>query len=170
MGAEAALAAPIVGELRWSAALELDLPVMDETHREFVDLLAAVAGAADADLLRAWAALVDHTDAHFGQEDAWMRQTRFSSVNCHSTQHAVVLSVMREGLALGSAGRLDVIRQMAHELALWFPQHAQTMDAELALHLRGIGFDPASGEVRMPDRLPAAEIAGCGAVACTPAA
>ena len=97
-----------------------------------------------------------------------MRQTRFASGNCHSTQHDVVLTVLREGLALGATGRLDVIRQMAHELATWFPQHAQSMDAALALHLRGIGFDVATGEVSRPDLLPAGEISGCGSAACAP--
>ena len=156
-------------ELLWSDALSLDLSMMDDTHREFVALLAVAANAPDDRLVDAWAALVDHTDRHFAQEDLWMRQTRFASGNCHSTQHNVVLTVMREGLALGSAGRLDVIRQMAHELATWFPQHAQSMDAALALHLRGIGFDIATGEVSRPELLPVGEISGCGSAACTPA-
>lgn len=157
-------------ELLWSDALSLDLPLMDETHREFVELLADAADAPDDRLVEAWATLVDHTDRHFAQEDRWMRQARFASGNCHSTQHKVVLSVMREGLVQGSAGRLDTIRQMAHELATWFPQHAQSMDAALALHLRGIGFDAATGNVLRPELLPVDEISGCGSAACAPAA
>ena len=157
-------------ELPWSDALSLDLPAMDETHREFVALLAAAADAPDDALVDAWASLVEHTHRHFAQEDLWMRQTRFASGNCHSTQHHVVLSVMREGLMLGAAGQLDVIRRMAHELATWFPQHAQSMDAALALHLRGVGFDVATGAVARPDLLPAGAIHGCGSAACTPAA
>jgi len=156
-------------ELLWSDAISLDLPLMDETHREFVALLADAAKAPDDRLVDAWAALVDHTDDHFAQEDRWMRQARFASGNCHSTQHQVVLTVMREGLALGAAGQLNVIRQMAHELAVWFPQHAQTMDAALALHLRGIGFDAATGDVARPELLPLDEISGCGSAACVPA-
>ncbi|MGA0611286.1 hemerythrin domain-containing protein [Caldimonas sp. KR1-144] len=156
-------------ELTWTDALALQLPAMDDTHREFVDLLSIVARAADDTLIAAWAALIDHTDHHFGQEDRWMRETGFSSVNCHTTQHGVVLRVMREGLELGRAGRLDVIRQMAGELAQWFPQHAQTMDAALALHLRSVGFDAASGELARPELLPEAPISGCGSGSCSPA-
>jgi len=155
-------------ELQWSDALSLDMPVMDDTHREFVDLLAVVAAAPDDRLVQAWSALVAHTDQHFGQEDLWMRQSGFAPGNCHSTQHGVVLSVMREGLALGVVGRLDVIRQMAHELAIWFPQHAQSMDAGLALHLRGIGFDVGTGAVARPELLPADQISGCRSTTCAP--
>ena len=98
-----------------------------------------------------------------------MRQTRFASGNCHSTQHHVVLSVMREGLVPGGAAQLDAIRRMAHELAAWFPQHAQSMDAALALHLRSVGFDVATGALAHPERLPAGAIHGCGSAACSPA-
>lgn len=152
--------------LEWSAALALELPVMDETHREFVDLLAAVEAAPDAQALAAWSALVAHTDDHFGREDQWMRDTRFASSNCHTTQHAVVLQVMRDGEAAGRAGRIDVIRAMSRELADWFPQHAQSMDAALALHLRSVGYDLEAGIVGQPERLPVTEIQGCGGHGC----
>jgi len=158
-----------MSELHWSDALSLDMSLMDETHRQFVDLLAAVADAPDTGLVAAWVRLVEHTDAHFGQEDRWMAQTGFASVNCHATQHRVVLKVLREGLSAGAAGHLEVIRQLAHELAIWFPQHAQTMDAALALHLRSAGFDPATGDSAWPERLPAQAITGCGSASCTPA-
>ena len=150
-----------MSKLRWSDALSLDLPLMDATHREFVDLLAAVADAPDSDLVAACGRLVDHTDAHFAQEDRWMAQTRFASGNCHATQHDVVLKVLREGLAAGAAGQLEVIRHLARELAAWFPQHTQTMDTTLALHLRNVGFDPLTGVVAHHERLPAETITGC---------
>ena len=155
--------------LEWSDALSLDLPLMDDTHREFVDLLAAVDAAADDAQFPAWRALVDHTQRHFDQEDRWMLETRFASGNCHSVQHKVVLEVMREGLKRAEAGDHEILRMMSGELALWFPQHAQSMDAGLALHLRRVGHDPATGAVMNPDALPQGEISGCGSVACTPA-
>ncbi|KZT15862.1 hemerythrin [Acidovorax sp. GW101-3H11] len=158
-----------MAQLEWSDALNLDLPLMDDTHREFVDLLAVVAQADDAHLQPAWQALVEHTDQHFGQEDAWMASTRFASGNCHSMQHRVVLQVMREGATRAAQGDLQVLRVMASELALWFPQHAQSMDAALALHLRRVGFDPATGVVHAPQALPGELIHGCGGATCSDA-
>lgn len=156
-----------MAHLEWSDALHLDLPLMDDVHREFVDLLAAVDTAADAQLLPAWRALVDHTDHHFAQEDRFMVATRFASGNCHTTQHRVVLQVMREATTRAQQGDLQVLRVMASELAQWFVQHAQSMDAALALHLRRVGFDPATGTVHAPDALPEALIHGCGGATCT---
>lgn len=156
--------------LQWSDALALDLPLMDDTHREFVALLAQVDDAGDADLLDTWQALIAHTDDHFGREDEWMKNTRFASSNCHSMQHEVVLKVMREGLARGQSGDLATVRQMASELGIWFPQHAQSMDAALALHLRRVGYDPLTGIVSAPQALPAEMIHGCGDSCSTDAA
>lgn len=136
--------------LQWSDALSLDLPLMDDTHREFVDLLAQTAQAGDGALLAAWQQLIDHTQDHFDREDRWMADTGFSATHCHTTQHRVVLQVMREGARRGQGGDLAVVRQMVSELALWFPQHAQSMDAALALHVRRVGYDTATGTVRMP--------------------
>lgn len=153
--------------LTWSEALVLELPVMDETHREFVDLLAQAEASPDEALLQAWDALIAHTDDHFGREDAWMLATGFAPGNCHATQHKVVLQVLREGADRGRKGDLAPIRQMIRELAVWFPHHAQTMDAALALHLRSTGYDPATGEVRVPEALPAEAIHGCGGATCS---
>lgn len=158
-----------MARLEWSDALSLDLPLMDDTHREFVDLLAQAQDATDAQLAAAWLALIAHTDDHFGQEDRWMAATRFASSNCHSMQHKVVLQVMREGAAQAADGNLDAVRAMAGELALWFPQHAQSMDAALALHLRRAGYDPLTGVVSRPEDLPAGLVEGCGSAACSDA-
>ena len=138
--------------LTWSDALSLELSFMDDTHREFVNLLAATELADDDTLNERFTALIEQTQEHFGGEDKWMKDTKFSSTNCHTTQHNVVLEVMREGLRRGSEkGDMAVMRQMTHELAMWFPQHAQTMDAALALHPRRVGYDAETGIVSAPE-------------------
>lgn len=153
--------------LQWSESLALGLPFMDDTHHEFVDLLNTVVKASDDQLLTAWQILIAHTDDHFDREDQWMQNTRFSSSNCHTMQHKVILQVMREGDVRGQAGELEVVRQMARELGIWFPQHAQSMDAALALHLRSVGYDMVTGIVHAPQALPQEEIQGCAGASCS---
>jgi len=158
-----------MASLEWSDALSLDLPIMDDTHREFVELLAIAQRSTDEDLHASWQRLVNHTADHFGQEDRWMLATRFSSINCHTLQHKVVLEVMREGIALAASGDIAALREMARELALWFPKHAQSMDAALALHLRREGYDPVTGLVDCPAGCAPADtglITGCGSASC----
>jgi hemerythrin-like metal-binding protein len=140
---------------------------MDDTHREFVDLLTQVVNATDTSLLCLWRELIKHTALHFAREDRWMKDTGFASTNCHSTQHQVVLQVMREGDKRGNAGDLAIVRQMAEELGIWFPQHAKTMDAALALHLHGVGHDESTGQVNMPESFSTETIEGCHNLLCT---
>jgi hemerythrin-like metal-binding protein len=155
--------------LLWSDSLALGLDVMDETHREFVALLKQVDQAAELDLLPAWQRVVDHTEDHFGREDQWMRTTGYSSSNCHTMQHQVVLQVMREvATRVQQSNDSAMLRDMSQQLGQWFLHHAQSMDAALALHLRNAGFDPLTGIVNLPEALPAHIIHGCGGSACSP--
>ena len=155
--------------LLWSDSLALGLDVMDETHREFVALLKLVDQAAESDLLPAWQRVVDHTQDHFDREDQWMLSTGFSSSNCHTMQHQVVLQVMREvANRMQQSNDRAMLREMSQQLGEWFLHHAQSMDAALALHLRTAGFDPLTGVVSMPEALPADVIQGCGGSACGP--
>lgn len=154
--------------LQWSDSFTLGVPVMDETHQEFVDLLAQVVQASDAQLMALWITLVEHTDAHFAREDRWMTDTGFSADNCHSTQHLFVLNVLREGEKRGQAGDLALVRQMADELGIWFPQHANAMDAALAQHMHQVGYDVHTGQVSLPGALPAEKMGGCHGAECSP--
>lgn len=134
--------------LPWSEELELGLPAMDDAHREFVELLATARNSGDDALPAAWQALIDHTQAHFDQEEAWMRATRHVPSRAHALQHRMILQVMRDGQARALEGDITPVRLMTRELQVWFPQHAQGMDAALASHLQSVGFDPATGGMK----------------------
>ena len=138
--------------LTWSNALSLRHPTMDATHVEFVALLAAADEALhgpDARLLGAFDTLVDHTVEHFAQEDRWMVASGFEPENCHTFQHRAVLQVMSEcDRRARDENDFEPLRLAVGELALWFPQHAQQMDAALAQHLASVGFDEATGQCR----------------------
>jgi len=156
-----------VPALEWSDDFVLNVPQMDSTHQEFVELLETVETASDGAVVSAWQDLVAHTDDHFSREDRWMAETRFAASNCHSMQHKVVLQIMQQGAVQGAAGDLAMVRQMAKELAVWFPQHAASMDAALAMHLQRVGYDTETGAISAPQALPTAEIHGCASPSCS---
>lgn len=154
--------------LDWHKDLELHIPVMDKTHREFVDMLAAVEAVAEDGLLSLWCRLITHTEDHFAAEDRWMQATGFAVSNCHSTQHKVVLDIMREAHKRALEGDLAMLRGMLPELASWFNYHAQTMDAALAQHMQSVGYDPETGALSQPQALPQEVINGCGGACSAP--
>lgn len=153
--------------LVWSEELVLGLPAIDQTHVEFVELLAATELADDEQLLDRLQALTDHTVDHFGREDQWMTATAFAPVNCHGMQHRVVLQTLEELLRRGrEEGDLALVRSILPELGKWFAQHAQTMDAALAWHLDQVGFDETTGQMSRPPSAAAPAESGCGSSSC----
>jgi hemerythrin-like metal-binding protein len=161
--------------LNWTDALALHQPLMDDTHREFVGLLAEVEAAVDqpdatSAVSDSLARFVAHTEAHFAQEDAWMARIGFAPTNCHATQHAQVLQLLREvQRRLHDDGNLALVGQLVPALAEWFVPHAQNMDGGLAQVMQATGFDPATGTMTNPPDAPsdaAFEPAPAAAHAC----
>ena len=131
--------------LEWSETLAVGQNVMDATHREFVDLLNRVGGAADADLLECLDAFATHTETHFRQEEAWMEQLAFPPLACHRGEHENILEVVREVRRRVAGGELQFGRTLAAALAEWFPLHAGGMDTMLAQCIAATGFEPKTG-------------------------
>jgi len=129
--------------LAWSDQLAVGQSVMDDTHREFVEQLNRVASAADAGVLAALDEFIAHTEAHFGQEEQWMEAMQFAPLGCHRGEHAKILETAREVRKRVAAGDVRLGRTLAEALAEWFPQHAASMDAVLALYMTETGYQPA---------------------------
>ena len=120
--------------MAWRDSFLLGLPAMDATHREFVECVAALQGAADAELLERLGDFERHAVAHFEQEEQWMNSTSFPAAQCHADEHAAVLASVREVQALlqQDAANRQVARDLTQALVDWFPGHADYMDASLS--------------------------------------
>ena len=119
-------------ELTWSDELLLCHPAMDRTHREFVDVVEAITACADADLAAGLRRFIAHAEAHFGEEDRDMAETRFPAADCHADEHAAVLSSAHEVLVRVEAGDMPIGRAFVAELCRWFPSHVAHLDSALA--------------------------------------
>lgn len=127
--------------MQWVDAFVLDNARMDQTHHEYVDMLNALDEVADDVFAAGLNEFIAHTEAHFGQEDRWMKRTNFAPVNCHTSEHANVLEIMREVRRRVGEGDFEIGRRLIKELGPWFANHAETMDAALAYHVGAVGFD-----------------------------
>jgi hemerythrin-like metal-binding protein len=150
--------------LTWSDDLVMNMDKMDQTHREFVDLLAATELAPEDKLIASFIELIAHTEEHFSGENQWMQDVSFGPGGCHTDEHDMILKVMREALRRGQEdGNLQMVRQLTGELAVWFDGHAKRMDAVLAMFLKEVQYDPVTRIVHKPQVLPEGVAAGeCG--------
>ena len=119
----------------WDDRYLLGHPAMDDTHREFVERVDALLTAADADLPAALAAFAAHAEAHFGEEDRWMRDTAFPAADCHLDEHAKVLASVYEVQTALAEGDVAIVRELAQALKDWFPAHADYLDSALSTWL-----------------------------------
>ena len=117
----------------WTDQFLLGYAPMDDTHREFVDTVAAMLEGTDADFASCLDAFIRHAEAHFEDERKWMEETGFPAMQCHVDEHgAVMKSVYEVRDMLAAGGDVEVGRGLARELMNWFPGHADYMDASLA--------------------------------------
>lgn len=110
---------------------------MDETHREFIDLLSHLLQAGDIDLCRLFPDFVDHIKRHFESESRLMVQVGFPATAEHEAEHLRVLGELdRFGKRL-HYGRTAFLRAyLRDQLPSWFDLHLTTMDSALAHHLK----------------------------------
>ena len=153
--------------LDWTAALSVGDARMDDTHEEFVSMLNQLMASPTAQQLPLYRAFIEHTVEHFAQEERWMLATGFSADNCHAGHHATILETMNAVLDHSEKGATNIITRMAQALVEWFPQHAASMDAGLAQHLKNVGFNSSTETLADPSTVRPASMSGCGTVSCS---
>ncbi|MFZ6693330.1 hemerythrin domain-containing protein [Undibacterium sp. SXout20W] len=116
----------------WSDRLSLSYGPMDETHKEFVTFCAALSDDNPATFVQRLDALIEHSIAHFEQENKWMVDNNFPPAGCHKQEHDAVLEVMQEVRQRFLNGDVDLAPRLAEELPHWFEHHVDTMDNMLA--------------------------------------
>lgn len=158
---------PVIPDLVWSESLQTGDDRMDDTHIEFVDLLARLRALPAEEQLPLFRELKAHTVEHFAQEERWMLATGFTADNCHAGQHRSILDTMQAVEDHFLKGDEAIIGRMADALAEWFPVHAQTMDAGLAQHLQAVRFDSRTETLADPSLVRPATMSGCGSVSCS---
>jgi len=153
--------------LNWSPTLSMGDARMDDTHEEFVTMLNQLLATPQNEQLPLYRRFVEHTVAHFAQEERWMLATGFTADNCHASHHATILETLHAVIPHYEQEDPDIITRLAEALVEWFPQHTASMDAGLALHLKEVGFDTRTETLADPDKVRPATMSGCGSVSCS---
>ncbi|MBP7661847.1 MAG: hemerythrin domain-containing protein, partial [Burkholderiaceae bacterium] len=94
--------------LNWDDRLLVGVEPMDQTHREFVELLGELARAAEADTISALDRLIEHTVLHFRQEEEWMVDSGWGPP-CHAGEHHQVLEIIRTVRTRALAGEWKLV-------------------------------------------------------------
>ena len=96
-----------------------------------------------------------------------MVATGFAPDNCHAGHHATILETLHAVVEHYENDDKEIINRLAEALVEWFPQHAASMDAGLALHMKEVGFDSKTETLADPSTVRPATMSGCGSVSCS---
>lgn len=131
--------------MQWTEDLKVGVAFIDADHEEFVDQLNAAVAATDAEFPAAFAALAEHTRAHFAREEALMDQVGFFATEVHKGEHRRVLAEVEHFAGHLARGNLPFVRAyVAERLPDWFLQHRNTMDQATAAFAVQRGAVPAA--------------------------
>ena len=130
--------------MEWNENLIIDQGIMDDTHREFIELLNRVADAPEESMLAALDEFIRHSEEHFAQEQRWMEQMTYPPLTCHVKEHDGVLETSHEVRRRVAAGETRFGQVLARAVAEWFANHASSMDHVLALYMKEKGYDPST--------------------------
>ncbi len=133
-GAAKALGAPLIANFERGLLVGMDR--IDCLHREFVDMVNALAEVDDQAFAPLFERLLTHTQGHFEFENTRMEETDFSARSEHKKEHQRVLNELAEINEEIKQGRVAEGRRYVCEyLPSWFRFHVINMDCALAAHL-----------------------------------
>ena len=111
---------------------------IDDLHREFEAILAALNDPAEADYGAHLLALHEHLLHHCTTEEQFMLQENYSHYARHKRAHEHLLDSVSDVRRKLDAGDVAAVRRYSADLINWFAMHASSEDAELAAFLKGV--------------------------------
>ncbi len=123
-------------------SLSVGITKMDDTHKEFIDLINRLGQAPDEQFPELFNTLIEHTQQHFQSEDAAMEKSGFPPKFIHRNEHYRILDELKQLASTMGNGNISAAKAfVCNYLPEWFPMHAATMDRALAHHLKASGMD-----------------------------
>ena len=110
---------------------------IDDLHKEFEAILAALNDPTEADYGAHLLALHEHLLRHCETEESYMLQEDYPHYARHKRAHEHLLDSVSDVRRKFDSGNVDAVRRYAADLMNWFAIHASTEDAELAAFLKG---------------------------------
>ncbi len=120
--------------------LSVGISYMDDTHREFIDIINQLGSTIDEQFPALFNKLIEHTQTHFQNEDIAMEKSGFPPISIHRSEHDRIFNEIKRLASHVDKNDLDAAKDfVCRYLPEWFPMHAATMDRALAWHLKTSG-------------------------------
>ncbi len=121
--------------IRWSDDYSIDLRVIDQQHRKWVDIVNKLFisfknGDPEKDVNRIFTEFADYTDYHFSFEEKYMIDFKYTGFKKHKRQHMKLLMDITRQKKRIKEGESVVGYSMMKKLRNWIREHILTEDKE----------------------------------------
>lgn len=120
----------------WTDGYLVGVSEMDDTHREFVNLVDDLLQSTADEFRTKFLELLEHTRAHFRHESKLMRDSGFPPTQIHEEEHERVLNAFELAESKLQSNDPAPAMELVRQLPNWFSLHAATMDRALGFHLQ----------------------------------
>ena len=124
----------------WQDRFSLGIPVIDEQHKQLVDLVEEVKGlihdAEDGvdcydDITYVLESLKDYTISHFAEEEAMMEAHGYNKLNAHRMEHAAFVAKVQDFLSKDiDFEQLSLLEDVVTFLLDWIIEHILVTDSQ----------------------------------------
>ena len=111
---------------------------IDDLHREFEAIVAALNDPAEGDYGAHLLALHEHLLRHCNTEEQFMLQENYPHYARHKRAHELLLDSVSDMRRRFDGGDIAGVRRYSADLMNWFVVHASSEDTELVAFLRGV--------------------------------
>ncbi|MDM5270843.1 hemerythrin [Sulfurovum sp. zt1-1] len=116
--------------------LQLNIPLMDKMHDDFLDLLSTIKSCNDSEFLQHFEEIINHTKEHFASEESIMTEQNFYGRQEHLDEHINLLNEMiyfyEKARKFPTFGK-PYINDYAYEK---FKRHIINIDSQFAMFLK----------------------------------
>jgi len=123
-------------KLLWTEQLSLNVPLIDASHKKFLEQITQVANMPDTGLESALSVLIRDMESDFQNEEALMEKINFPDIKLHREQHARVLSSFHQVMPDVLKGEFASAHHVLELLPSWLVLHITTMDKALVLFMQ----------------------------------
>ncbi len=136
---------------KWSPKYNVNIRVIDEQHRELVNILNRLCNAVtrregNQAIAAILDALMSYTQTHFALEESLMQQAEFEDYEAHKLEHQKLIERFHELCTRHLYEETPIYFEITSFLKAWLKEHLQVEVRKYSAALRQGGFSIAAWE------------------------
>ena len=125
--------------IQWNKSVELNVPILDEQHKNMVDLTNQLHGLLETkkktQINKTLKSILDEMEIHFETEDKLMKESKLPLFFSHKLEHERFYNKLNNIYFRIESGEKQLTLDNLKMIKIWFFNHIEFKDRSLADHV-----------------------------------